>query len=246
MYAILTFHSIDDKGSVISYSPRHFALLLEVLARKNIPVLDLDTLLTPGTLHGVAITFDDGMRSVHRAALPVIRDHGVPAHLFLTTGAVDSATPWPRDAVDGHTFEMLNWDEIGELHAAGVAIECHTRTHPDMRTLSGAQMQEECEQADELIGAHTGRRPGYFAYPYGYHNRQVRDFARPRYRGTVTTELRPLGEHRDSAALPRLDAFYLQSEGLIRAIGSLRLASYLAARNVLRNIKGSQCRADCA
>jgi len=152
MYAIFTFHSIDDKGSVISYSPRHFALLLEVLAEKNIPVLDLDTLLAPGTRHGVAITFDDGMHSVYRQALPVLRDYGVPAHLFLATGAVDSATPWPPDALDGHTFEMLNWDEIGALHTARVAIECHTRTHPDMRTLSNAQMQEECEQADDLIG----------------------------------------------------------------------------------------------
>jgi len=245
MYAIFTFHSIDDKGSVISYSPRHFARLLEALAKKQIPVLDLDNLLAPDTRHGVAITFDDGMRSVYRHALPVIRDFGVPAHLFLTTGAVDSATPWPRDAMDGHTFEMLNWDEIGALQAAGVSVECHTRTHPDMRTLSEAQMQEECEQADELIGTRLGRRPAYFAYPFGYHNRRVRDFARQRYRGTVTTELRPLGRHMDSAALPRLDTYYLQSEQMIRGIDSLRLRAYLAARNILRNVKGSQCRADC-
>ncbi|MGD2112835.1 MAG: polysaccharide deacetylase family protein [Gammaproteobacteria bacterium] len=246
MYAILTFHSIDDQGSVISYRPRHFALLLEMLARRKIPVLDLDTLLAPETRRGVALTFDDGMRSVYRAALPVLRDHAVPAHLFLATGAVDSATPWPPEAVDGHTFDMLNWDEIGALHGAGVAIECHTRTHPDMRTLTGMQMQDECEQADALIGERLGRRPQYFAYPYGYHNRQVRDFARPRYRGCVTTELRPLGTTPDSAALPRLDTFYLQSERLIRAIGSLRLKGYLATRNILRNVKGSQCRAGCA
>lgn len=244
MYAILTFHSIDDKGSVISYSPRHFALLLEALAERNIPVLDLDTLLAPGARQGVAITFDDGMRSVYRQALPVLRDHAVPAHLFLATGAVDSATPWPPDAPDGHTFEMLNWDEIGALHAAGVAIECHTRTHPDMRTLSESQMQEECGQADELIGNRLGRRPAYFAYPFGYHNRKVRDFARPRYRGAVTTELRPLGRQVDSAALPRLDAYYLQSGRLIRALDTPWLQGYLAARNLLRNVKGSQCRAD--
>jgi len=245
MYAIFTFHSIDDKGSVISYSPRHFALLLGVLAEKNIPVLDLDTLLEPGTRHGVALTFDDGMHSVYRQALPVLRDHGVPAHLFLATGAVDSATPWPPDAVDEHTFEMLNWDEIGALHAAGVAIECHTRTHPDMRTLSYEQMQDECEQADDLIGKRLGRRPAYFAYPFGYHNRKVRDYARQRYRGAVTTELRLLAAHMDSAALPRIDSFYLQSERVIRAIDSVWLQGYLAARNILRNVKGSQCRADC-
>jgi peptidoglycan/xylan/chitin deacetylase (PgdA/CDA1 family) len=245
VYAIFTFHSIDDRGSVLSYSPRHFGLLLQVLAEKRIPVLDLDTLLAPETRRGVALTFDDGMRSVYTTALPVLREHGVPAHLFLATGAVNSTAPWPHDAIDGHTFEMLDWDEIGALHESGVAIECHTRTHPDMRTLTAARMLEECEQADDLIARQVGRRPAYFAYPYGYHNRAARDFARSRYRGTVTTELRPLGKDRDSAALPRLDTFYLQSEGFIRAIGSRRLRTYLAARNVLRNVKGSQCRADC-
>jgi peptidoglycan/xylan/chitin deacetylase (PgdA/CDA1 family) len=246
MYAIFTFHSIDDQGSVLSYSPRRFALLLEVLARKHIPVLDLDTLLAPGTRQGVALTFDDGMRSVFRAALPVLREHAAPAHLFLATGAVDSTTPWPRDAIDGHTFEMLNWDEIGALQDAGVAIESHTRTHPDMRSLSTAQMEEECAQADAVIEQRLGRRPAYFAYPYGYHNRAVRDFARTRYRGTVTTELRPLGGQRDRAALPRLDSYYLQSEDFIRAIDTWRVQGYLVVRNILRNVKGSQCRADCA
>jgi peptidoglycan/xylan/chitin deacetylase (PgdA/CDA1 family) len=244
MYAILTFHSIDDKGSVISYTPQLFGMLLDVLARKNIPVLGLDALLAPGTREGVAITFDDGMRSVYRNALPVLRDHGVPAHLFLATSAVGSDTPWPRDAADGHSFEMLNWDEIAALHAAGISIECHTRTHPDMRTLSVLQMQEECEQADEQIGSCLGRRPRYFAYPFGYHNSKVREFVRQRYQGAVTTELKPLGKHTDIAALPRLDAYYLQSQRLIRHVDSLLLGGYLSARNILRNIRGSQCKAD--
>ena len=38
------------------------------IAPRQLAVLDLDTLLAPGTKHGVALTFDDGMRSVHRAA----------------------------------------------------------------------------------------------------------------------------------------------------------------------------------
>ncbi len=244
MYAILTFHSIDDKGSVISYSPQLFGMLLDALARKNIPVLDLDTLLAPGIRKGVAITFDDGMRSVYRNALPVLRDYGVPAHLFLATSAVGNATPWPRNATDGHTFEMLSWDEIAALHAAGISIECHTQTHPDMRTLSVTQMQEECEQADEQIGGYLGRRPRYFAYPFGYHDRKVREFARQRYQGAVTTELKPLGKHMDSAALPRLDAYYLQSQQLIRHVDSILLRGYLSARNILRNVRGSQCKAD--
>ncbi|MDH5471060.1 MAG: polysaccharide deacetylase family protein [Gammaproteobacteria bacterium] len=245
MHAILTFHSIDEKDSVISYSPVFFAQLLQELANRDIPVLDLDTLLQPGTNRGVAITFDDGMQSVHRNAMPVLQEHGMPAHLFLATGAAGDNRPWPRDPCDGHTFTMLDWGEIEALHSAGIRIESHTHNHPDMRTLTAERMQEECEQADSIIESRLGRRPQYFAYPFGYHDRKVRDFARERYRGTVTTELRSLPGEPDYAALPRLDSYYLRSPLMIRNIGSASMRGYLAARNVLRNLKGSQCRADC-
>ncbi len=245
MHAILTFHSIDEKDSVISYSPVFFAQLLQELANRDIPVLDLDTLLQPETNRGVAITFDDGMQSVHRNAMPVLQEHGMPAHLFLATGATGDNRPWPRNPCDGHTFTMLDWDEIEALHTAGVRIESHTHNHPDMRTLTTERMQEECEQADSIIESRLGRRPQYFAYPFGYHDSKVRDFARERYRGTVTTELRSLPGEPDYAALPRLDSYYLRSPLMIRNIGSASMRGYLAARNVLRNLKGSQCRADC-
>ena len=245
MRAILTFHSIDKKVSVISYSPHLFSLLLQELVNRDIPVLDLDTLLQPESTRGVAITFDDGMQSVHRSAMPILQEHGMPAHLFLATGAAGNDRPWPRDPCDGNTFTMLGWDEIEALHTAGIQIESHTHSHPDMRTLTTERMQEECEQADSVIESRLGRRPQYFAYPFGYHNTKVREFARGRYRGTVTTELRELPGEPDTAALPRLDSYYLQSPLMIRNIDTLAVRGYLAARNILRNWKGSQCRADC-
>ena len=245
MRAILTFHSIDDRGSVLSYSPGHFHMLLDSLAARNIPVLDLDTLLHPNTRQGVALTFDDGMKSVHQNALPAISEHGAAAHVFVATAAVEQDKPWPRQVAGIPPFEMLGWDEIERLHAAGIWIESHTHSHPDMRTITMAQMEDECGRADDTIERYLGRRPGYFAYPFGYHNLEVRNFARQRYRGTVTTELRRLGNTEDTAALPRLDTFYLQSGMSIKYIDSWLLAGYLGARNILRNIKGSQCRADC-
>jgi len=245
MRAIFTFHSIDDKGSVISYRPQYFSLLLETLAARDIPVLDLGTLLRPETRKGVAITFDDGMRSVYMNALPVLRERGIPAHMFLSTDAIDSDKSWPRNAVDGYAFDMLSWNEIEALHEGGVLIESHTHTHPDMRLLTIAQMEEECERADDRIEGKIGRRPEYFAYPFGYHNRMARELARKMYKGSVTTELRKLGDAENSAALPRLDTYYLQSERCIRNIDSYSLHGYLALRNMLRNFRGSQCTASC-
>ncbi len=158
MRAILTFHSIDDSGSVLAYSPRLFTALLEQLGEQGIPVLDLDTLLSPATKHGIAITFDDGMQSVHRHALPVLKEHNAPAHLFVATGAIDTDTPWPQDPCDGHTFTMLSWHELEALQAGGVRIESHTHSHPDMRTLP-VEQDGSGMRAGRLAHRATARTP---------------------------------------------------------------------------------------
>ncbi|HSJ06809.1 MAG TPA: polysaccharide deacetylase family protein [Longimicrobiales bacterium] len=36
------------------------------------------------------VTFDDGYRSVHDFALPILRDYGIPATVFLATGFIDT------------------------------------------------------------------------------------------------------------------------------------------------------------
>ena len=240
MRAILTFHSVDDSGSVISYPPARFWALLECLGRAGLPVVDLDTLLSSGSTPGVAITFDDGMRSVVQHALPALRAHRMPAHLFLSTAPVGRAEPWPDQPSGIPSFPMLSWDEVEALAEGGVLIEGHTHSHPDMRLLSQDGLQQECERADALIHEHTGRRPSYFAYPFGYFDARALDFARARYRGAVTTELRALGAHEDPAALPRLDTFYLKSEELLRHLASAPVQAYLSARSVLRTWRGSQ------
>lgn len=244
MRAILTFHSIEASGSVLSFDARLFDALLADLMRKAIPICDLDTLLASDAKNGIAITFDDGMKSVYQNALPILREYQAPAHVFLTTGVIGGDCMQPQQRANAPSFEMLNWQEVEALHLAGVRIECHTHTHPDMRPLTGDQIAEECGKTDEIIASRLGRRPRYFAYPFGYHNRMVRDFVRGCYSGSVTTELRKLRFNEDTAALPRLDAYYLRSKTRIRLIDSGVMHIYLALRNKMRTLKGSQCVAD--
>lgn len=240
MKAIITFHSIDTSGSVLSYPPASFASLLNALDKSAIPVLELDELLRPDIHRGVAITFDDGMRSLYTDALPALRDHAVPAHLYLTTGSVGKNNRWPTQPNDAPGFDMLTWDEIEQLHDANVIIDSHTHNHPDMRTLNAEEMEQECVTADELIEQKIGRRPQYFAYPYGYKNAEVSNFVRKRYKATVTTELRQLDGSEDTAKLPRLDSYYLQSDWMQNNLESVLAGTYLSFRGWLRTLRGTQ------
>lgn len=240
MKAIFTFHSIDESGSVLSYPASKFNRLLGALNNSGIPVLGLDELLKADTKEGVTLTFDDGMHSLFSAALPILRDYAVPAHLYLTTGSVGKNNRWPTQPEAAPGFEMLNWDKIEKLHAAGVIIDSHTHQHPDMRKIAPGKMEEECDMADELIENRLGRRPQYFAYPYGYKNDSVCNFVRGRYKATVTTELRMLGDHEDNANLPRLDSYYLQGHWMQDNLDSAAGRAYLSLRGLMRTLRGTQ------
>lgn len=245
MRAVLTFHSIDNSGSVVSYPVELFDRLLKSLRRQDIPVLSLDQLLSSPDRAGVVLTFDDGMRSVYQNALPIMRYYDVPAHLFLTTSVVDSNEPWPRQPCAIPSFDMLSWGEIEQLHDGGVFIDAHTSSHPDIRSLGLEQIQEECDRVDQALENRLGRRPEYFAYPFGYHNATSREYIRNHYRAAVTTELRYLSAQEDLAALPRLDSYYLQQTLAQDHLNSVPLKGYLWLRWLLRSWRGSHCVASC-
>lgn len=240
MRAILTFHSIDNAGSVLSFPQATFVKLLSALYDAGMPVYDLDTLLAPGIRRGVALTFDDGMRTVYTQALPVLRDFKTPAHLFLTTGAVGGTNRWATQPVHAPSFDMLSWGEIEQLHASDVRIESHTHSHPDLRALDAVRIGIECNAADRLIESRLGRRPRFFAYPYGYRNSQVCDAVRGLYQASVTTELNTLCGMEDRAALPRLDSYYLRAPWVFRRIDDIFPQAYLTLRSMLRKLRGSE------
>lgn len=74
--------------------------------------------LDAGTLppRAVCITFDDGYRSVHDLALPVLREFGLPATVFVTSGFVGEGNMWNDriiEAVQSLNHETLDLSDHG-------------------------------------------------------------------------------------------------------------------------------------
>jgi peptidoglycan/xylan/chitin deacetylase (PgdA/CDA1 family)/CelD/BcsL family acetyltransferase involved in cellulose biosynthesis len=97
---ILMFHRVNDDGDLFfsnALPVRVFRGQMEYLA-KHFPVVSLDDfsgkgLPQNGRKYYVAITFDDGYRDNFLHAFPVLRELGLPATVFLTTGYVESGEP---------------------------------------------------------------------------------------------------------------------------------------------------------
>jgi peptidoglycan/xylan/chitin deacetylase (PgdA/CDA1 family) len=236
MKAVLTFHSVDDSGSVLSFPVKTFARLVEQLAKSGTPVVTFDELLRRDD--GLAFTFDDGMRSVCRNALPVLREHGFPAHLFLTTGRVGRDIGWPEQGSTMPRFEMLAWPDIEACVRGGFRVESHTVSHPDLRRLAPAAMLDECSGADEEIERRIGRRPTLFAYPFGYFDDVVRHTVSPRYEGCFTTRLGYLRRNVDRSRVGRLDSYYLQAPVWHERLFAARTRGYVALRAAIRAVRG--------
>lgn len=238
MKAIISFHAIDSQPGPLSFAAASLDHLLAALREAETPILVLDDILSSSTDCGVALTFDDGIESLHRCALPLLRKHEAPAHLFLTTSYVAGNNRWPGQPDYARNYDMLDWEQIEELHGGGVAIEAHTATHPDLRTIDDDAVREEFVTCDEEIESRLGRKPRYFAYPYGRFDERSAALAAAHYEACFTTRLSYLPNRIDRSKVPRLDSHYLRSEWLMRNLSHPAAWLYMAGRNMVRQLLG--------
>jgi peptidoglycan/xylan/chitin deacetylase (PgdA/CDA1 family) len=110
----------------------------------------------------VALSFDDGMDDNHSVVLPVLRELGLRATVYVTTGLIGKPNPWMAPESGAR---MMTLDELRELAAAGFEIGAHTVTHPNLSRLGFDDcLREMRESRDEL--EHTlGVAVRTFAYP---------------------------------------------------------------------------------
>jgi peptidoglycan/xylan/chitin deacetylase (PgdA/CDA1 family) len=84
---------------------------------------------------------------------------------------------------------LLGWEELREVHAAGIELGGHTASHAVLPLLSPEEARREIESCRDAIRDRVGRPPRMFAYPNGYHTALVRRLvAAAGFEGAVTTE----------------------------------------------------------
>jgi peptidoglycan/xylan/chitin deacetylase (PgdA/CDA1 family) len=107
-----------------------------------------------------ALSFDDGMDDNHSVLMPLLREYGVPATVYVTTGVIGQENPWLPGT------RMMTEDELGDLGAAGFELGAHTVTHPDLATLGYDDCLREMRESKEEVERITGTPARTFAYPF--------------------------------------------------------------------------------
>lgn len=179
---VLMYHHVGilrpGGNPYLTISPARFAAHVEWLARRGYSTItpsDWTNWIEAGTplpAKPILITFDDGFSDTAENAFPVLRRHGFSATAFLVTALIGESNEW--DAKTGFaSLPLMNAEQVKYWAGNGIEFGAHTRTHRDLTTLSGPEMEEEIAGSASDVEKLLGRKPLAFAYPYGLLNDAV-------------------------------------------------------------------------
>ncbi len=108
----------------------------------------------------VSITFDDGIASQYTKAYPVLTKYNMLATFYLISGSLN-------------TDFFMTTTQAKKLKSSGHELASHTVTHPNLTTLSAADLDRELSKSQKDLKALFGGSFLDFCSPYGLYNDAV-------------------------------------------------------------------------
>ncbi|MCE5230681.1 polysaccharide deacetylase family protein [bacterium] len=132
----------------------------------------------------VMITFDDGHADNCTAAMPVLKEHGFGATIFVTAGYIGKRL----NMRIGGEAPIVSADQIRELVRNGIDVQSHGMTHANLADMSLDDARREIVDSKKILEDITGRPVEYFSYPYGvFKPRHIELLKEAGYRAAVST-----------------------------------------------------------
>jgi peptidoglycan/xylan/chitin deacetylase (PgdA/CDA1 family) len=234
---IVTYHSLDDSGSVISTSPQSFREQMEGLANSGMPVVPLHEVTN--SIGAVALTFDDGFLNFLTHGMPVLEQFGMPATVFPVTAFCGMPNKWDAQGRSIPSLKLMAWSDLRQLPAALISVGAHSARHLDLTALVDSRIESELDECRRAIEDGLGVTPTEFAYPYGACNAIVRNAVGRRFSLACGTRMDFAGPETDRLDLPRIDAFYVRNPRRLVQIVTGNAGFYVAACRTLRALRAS-------
>lgn len=176
---ILQYHHVSSTTpAATSVTPAQFRQQMQLLADEGFTVVSLSQAveaikqkkdLPPKT---VAITFDDGYRSIATTAHPILKEFGYPYTLFVAI-----------EPIQRKFTEMMSWEELVALSKEGADIANHSWGHEHLIRRQAdesqaqwlARIKANLLNTEKAILEATGQSLKMLAYPYGEYNQSLQD-----------------------------------------------------------------------
>jgi peptidoglycan/xylan/chitin deacetylase (PgdA/CDA1 family) len=240
---ILTYHSLDETGSVISVSPSVFRRHMEMLAswgyagvtvRQLIEAWDGRSTLPPRC---VVLTFDDAYSNFAEVAAPILTRLGFTATIFVVAQYAGGSNTWPTQGPGIPTLPLMSWNALRDLATGGFEIGSHTMTHPDLTSLPPERARWELSASRAEIEDRLGGAVTSLAYPYGLATPANRKEVAQHYRAACSVRLGRARRNEDRLGLRRIDMYYYRNPALFRFFPTPAGTAYLALRGIGRALR---------
>ncbi|MEV0613153.1 polysaccharide deacetylase family protein [Nonomuraea sp. NPDC050404] len=114
----------------------------------------------------VFLTIDDGWEQ-DPGFLRQVREQRIPITAFAMRDAVEAEGTPDESGGEARYVGAGKWGYFRQLRDAGVPVENHTLTHPNLRLLGYAAQRREICGSSQLIKKELGTRPALFRPPFG-------------------------------------------------------------------------------
>jgi peptidoglycan/xylan/chitin deacetylase (PgdA/CDA1 family) len=210
---ILLYHSISDhftsQYQTWSVSPARFDEHMAYLREHGYQPMTISAIVERLKSNGkglpervVAVTFDDGLADFLSGAVPVLQKYHFPATLFVATGFVGETSRW-LDDLGEQDRPMLTWEQLAALE--NVEIGSHAHQHLQMDIVPLSRARQEIIRSKELLEQHLHRSIKTFAFPHGYHTKQLLNIVQNAGYEAACAVDHMMANHSDNVfALPRI------------------------------------------
>jgi len=205
MTAVLMYHGVGEApvhSAELRYtvSAADFIAQMDQLARSGEAVTYPDFLEGRAPRRSVAVTFDDGEKSVATTALPVMRDHGLRGAVFVTTDFLG-------------TEGYLDRADLSLLLEAGWVVGAHGVTHRYLSDLSDEELEREVMEPRAVLGEVLGSPPAHMSLPGGRRGSRVMDHVERAGYASLATSVAGLNS-------PGFDPFQIYRMMVLRGQGA--------------------------
>lgn len=153
---VLCYHGVPERArGPRDVEPAVLASQIRLLLARGYAATTFErAVLEPPSQRTLAITFDDGERSVVDQAFAVLSAYDVPATVFVPTETV-------------RLPHVVSWEELRELSGHGWEVGSHGKSHRALPPLPDTELERELDGSRRHIEDALQRPCRSLAYPYG-------------------------------------------------------------------------------
>ncbi len=159
------------------------------------------------------LIFDDGYECIYEYALPVLREFGFRATVFMPSGYIGRTNDWDHQLL-GRRFDHLDRDMLLSLVKEGWEIGSHTVSHIDLLQVDYEHQTDEILNSRLKLRELTGQGVNWISFPFCRYDRKILEIAKSAgYSGGVIPVQHDSVATPDGFTLLKADAVYRWDSG---------------------------------